>query len=112
MVQVYFQCSHCSEKKLVMSTNAFDLDDGLDLEELINEKGKPKKTLKGEDTGSFHKEDVYSNEAFFYSLDQVSRYALNRCTILDDKATLEDLIDAYDDLLDSLTKYLKKEVEK
>ena len=78
----------------------------------VNEKGDPKKTLKGEDTGLFHEENVYSNEAFFYSLDQVGRYALNRCTILDDKATLEDLIDAYDDLLDSLTKYLKKEVAK
>ena len=76
-----------------------------------NKKGEPKKTLKGEDTGLLHEEAVFSNEAFFYSLDQVARYALNRATILDDKDTLEDLIDAYDELLDSLSKYLKTNVK-
>ena len=60
MVQVYFQCSHCSEKKLVMSTNAFDLDDGLDLEELVNDS-----EFIIADHGDYCSEDCYNTAVMF-----------------------------------------------
>ena len=67
--------------------------------------GQSKKNLKGEKTGEKHKEDQYAVEGFFYSLDQVAKCVVNKLDV--EASDLKELLEAYNELIDSLEEYMQ-----